>query len=174
MHTAIFLSTLLGSNLSQHWPPKRLGTKTCIAHGSALSRFKVLTVTSIAPNRGSEPAIAFVKEAKDATIFVRGRGNPEKKRDFLRKIGSNLKVEDKRLSVELKNPWKIVAEFNSAPVQRTAACGENLKISKWRREGDSNPRYLLGTHAFQACALNHSATSPTYLITGTYIRTQHS
>ena len=30
----------------------------------------------------------------------------------------------------------------------------------WRREGDSNPRYLLSTHAFQACALNHSATSP--------------
>src|SRR5665213_1787350 len=30
----------------------------------------------------------------------------------------------------------------------------------WRREGDSNPRYLLGIHAFQACALNHSAISP--------------
>src|SRR5579884_1301066 len=30
----------------------------------------------------------------------------------------------------------------------------------WRREGDSNPRYCLGTHAFQACALNHSAISP--------------
>ena len=26
--------------------------------------------------------------------------------------------------------------------------------------GDSNPRYLLGTHAFQACALDHSATHP--------------
>lgn len=31
---------------------------------------------------------------------------------------------------------------------------------EWRRGGDSNPRYLLGIHAFQACALNHSATSP--------------
>ena len=30
----------------------------------------------------------------------------------------------------------------------------------WRREGDSNPRYLLSNHAFQACALNHSAISP--------------
>ena len=106
-----------------------------------------------------EPAIAFVKEAKDATILL-AEGNPEKKRDFLRKIGSNLKVSEKRLSVEFKNPWNIVAEFNSAQVQHTAACGENLKISKWRREGDSNPRYFLGTHAFQACALNHSAISP--------------
>lgn len=26
--------------------------------------------------------------------------------------------------------------------------------------GDSNPRYLLGKHAFQACALDHSATHP--------------
>src|SRR5450759_3283580 len=33
-------------------------------------------------------------------------------------------------------------------------------IMKWRRERDSNPRYLLGIHAFQACALNHSAISP--------------
>ena len=32
---------------------------------------------------------------------------------------------------------------------------------RWRREGDSNSRYFLGTHAFQACALNHSAISPT-------------
>jgi hypothetical protein len=78
-----------------------------------------------------EPAIAFVKEAKDATILL-AEGNPEKKRDFLRKIGSNLKVSEKRLSVEFKNPWNIVAEFNSAQVQHTAACGENLKISKWR------------------------------------------
>ena len=78
-----------------------------------------------------EPAIAFVKEAKDATILL-AEGNPEKKRDFLRKIGSNLKVEDKRLSVELKNPWKIVAEFNSAFLSNIAACGENPKISNWR------------------------------------------
>ena len=30
----------------------------------------------------------------------------------------------------------------------------------WRREGDSNSRCVLGTHALQACALNHSAISP--------------
>src|SRR2546421_7533347 len=38
---------------------------------------------------------------------------------------------------------------------RPAATARN-----WRRERDSNPRYFLGTHAFQACALNHSAISP--------------
>ena len=30
----------------------------------------------------------------------------------------------------------------------------------WRRGGDSNPRYVLRTHAFQACSLSHSDTSP--------------
>ena len=60
-----------------------------------------------------EPAIQFVKEAKTATILLAEK-NPEKNRDFLRKIGSNFQLAEKRLSVELKNPWKIVAEFNSA------------------------------------------------------------
>ena len=40
-----------------------------------------------------------------------------------------------------------------------------FSLQKWRftesrMGGDSNPRYLLGTHAFQACALDHSATHP--------------
>src|SRR5713101_7570888 len=35
-----------------------------------------------------------------------------------------------------------------------------ISIYAWRRGGDSNPRYLLGTHAFQACSLSHSDTSP--------------
>src|SRR6185312_14910177 len=30
----------------------------------------------------------------------------------------------------------------------------------WRRDRDSNSGYLLGIHAFQACALSHSAISP--------------
>lgn len=35
----------------------------------------------------------------------------------------------------------------------------------WRRERDSNPRYALKrTHAFQACDLNHSSTSPSCAI----------
>ena len=42
---------------------------------------------------------------------------------------------------------------------------DRLQI-KWRRGGDSNPRYLLSIHAFQACALNHSATSPLNLFPG--------
>ena len=35
-----------------------------------------------------------------------------------------------------------------------------LNTGELRRERDSNPRYLLGTHAFQACTFDHSDISP--------------
>ena len=106
-----------------------------------------------------EPAIQFVSEAKQATILL-AEGNWEKNRDFLKKIGSNFQVADKSLAVEFKKPWNLLADFNSARTTNLAVSGEKSEKSNWRREGDSNPRYLLGMHAFQACALNHSAISP--------------
>jgi hypothetical protein len=106
-----------------------------------------------------EPAIRFISEAKDAT-FLLAEGNSEKKRDFLKKIGSNFQMAEKSLVVEFKKPWNLLAEFNSDLTIENARQREFSPKSKWRREGDSNPRYLLGIHAFQACALNHSATSP--------------
>jgi hypothetical protein len=46
--------------------------------------------------------------------------------------------------------------------RRTRAAGDESPLAQtgWRREWDSNPRYLLGTHAFQACAFSRSAISP--------------
>ena len=53
------------------------------------------------------------------------------------------------------------ATAHDCDVNQTAwFCSMNIRTSEWRREGDSNPRCFLGTHAFQACALNHSAISP--------------
>ena len=84
-----------------------------------------------------EPVIQFVNEAKQAT-FLLAEGNLEKRRDFLKKIGSNLHVSDKSLAVEFKNPWKFVAEFNSDPMTILARQCENPLKSKWRSQGDSN------------------------------------
>ena len=106
-----------------------------------------------------EPAIQFVLEAKQSTILL-SQGKPEQKRDFLKKIGSNLQLAEKTLAVEFKNPWNLLAEFNSDLMNTNARQREISQKENWRREGDSNPRYLLGIHAFQACALNHSAISP--------------
>jgi hypothetical protein len=85
-----------------------------------------------------EPAIRFVLEAKDATVLL-AEGNQEKKRDFLKKIGSNFQVADKSLTVEFKNPWNLLAEFNSDLTSSHARQREKSEISNWRREGDSNP-----------------------------------
>ena len=97
---------------------------------------------AIAANRKSrfEPAIEFIKEAKNGT-FLLAEGNREKNRDFLQKVGSNFLVAEKSLSVVFKNPWKIVAEFNSELVTSHAAGGKSNEKSNWRRGGDSNPRY---------------------------------
>ena len=84
-----------------------------------------------------EPAIRFVSEAKQATVLL-AEGNAEGKRDFLKKIGSNLQVKDRTLTVEFKKPWYLLADFNSARLNTHAACGEISEIRNWRREGDSN------------------------------------
>ena len=88
-----------------------------------------------------EPAIQFVSEAKQATILL-AEGNREKKRDFLKKIGSNFQVADKSLAVEFKKSWNLLAEFNSARITTLAVSGAKSEISNWRREGDSNPTIL--------------------------------
>ncbi len=87
-----------------------------------------------------EPVIQFVNEAKQAT-FLLAEGNLEKRRDFLKKIGSNLQVADKSLTVEFKNPWNYVAEFNSDPTTILARQRENPLKSNWRRGRDSNSRH---------------------------------
>jgi site-specific DNA recombinase len=106
-----------------------------------------------------EPAKWFVKSLKqsnfhDSTLTV------EQKRDLLKKTGSNLTVASQHLTVSFKNPWKLVSEWNASPHSGADISGEHPELLKWRREGDSNPRYCLGTRAFQARALNHSAISP--------------
>lgn len=38
-----------------------------------------------------------------------------------------------------------------------------LENSAWRREGDSNPRWLLATPDFESGTFDHSDTSPQYV-----------
>ena len=74
-------------------------------------------------------------------MFLISEKNPEKNRDCLKKFGSNFQLADKSLSVEFKNPWKIIAKFNSSFISSSSDHTENSQILNWRREGDSNPRY---------------------------------
>ncbi len=86
-----------------------------------------------------EPAIQFVLAAKQAA-FLLAEGNLEAKRDFLKKIGSNLQMADKSLAVQFKKPWNLLADCNSQWTSSTARQRKICPESKWRRGGDSNPR----------------------------------
>ena len=83
-------------------------------------------------------------------------GNGEKNRDFLKKIGSNFQVAEKSLTVEFKNPWNLLAEFNSDSTTSNARQREISQKSNWRRERDSNPRCPFG-----ACTLSRRVPSAT-------------
>ena len=127
--------------------PEYVSKKHILVNRKAELRGKLEALEENRANR-FEPAIQFVQEAKNATILLAER-NPEKNRDFLRKIGSNFHVAEKSLSVEFKSPWKIVADFNYQRSPVLAACGEKSQISNWRRGRDSNPRDAHASNGFQ-------------------------
>ena len=126
--------------------PEYVSKKHILVNRKAELRGKL---ESFATNRHNrfEPAMQFVLEAKHASKLL-SEGNPEQKRDFLKKIGSNFQVAEKSLAVELLNPWQFVAEFNSDPVPVAAPQGENQKTERWRRGRDSNPRWACAHTTF--------------------------
>jgi len=90
-----------------------------------------------------EPAIRFVKAANEA-VFLAESDDDEKKRDFLKKNGSNLRIENKRLQFEARGAWKIVANpgrlahpENAAREGRAASHGRSDQDLSKRRGGDS-------------------------------------
>lgn len=86
-----------------------------------------------------EPAIRFVKAATAATLLV-SSGNQEQKRDFLKKIGSNLVLVEKSLALTFKNPWNLAADFTASLPASITRDHQVPQKSNWRREGDSNSR----------------------------------
>jgi hypothetical protein len=120
--------------------PKYVSKKHDLVNQKAELKGKLEALEHKRQNR-FEPAIRFISEAKRATILL-STGKPEEKRDFLRKIGSNFQVAEKSLAVEFKNPWNLLAEFNSDLTTSNARQRENPSKDLWRREGDSNPTVL--------------------------------
>jgi len=51
-------------------------------------------------------------------------------------------VADKSLAVEFKNPWNLLADFNSDLSNTHARQRVKSEKSNWRRGGDSNPTVL--------------------------------
>ncbi|MBM3204584.1 hypothetical protein FJZ48_01225 [Candidatus Uhrbacteria bacterium] len=78
-----------------------------------------------------EPARAFVKSLNHATELIQS-GDKSEMTAFLKQIGSNHILFDKRISFSPKIPYKLAAE-------RSEADSPNLRIPFWRRQGESNP-----------------------------------
>ena len=96
-------------------------------------------------NHWLEPAIKFILDAKQAGIIAL-QENLSKKRDFLKKIGSNRILRERELFIELNSVWQIIIKWGLS-AQRALACpresGEkNLKNTNhtdWLGDRESNP-----------------------------------
>ena len=75
------------------------------------------------------------------------------------KVSSGDTVEAGRASRRACSPSRTQTWFLTQPVSAKQKAPRGAFV--WRREWDSNPRYVLRrTHAFQACDLNRSSISP--------------
>ena len=90
-------------------------------------------------NNRFELAINFIKEASQAEKCAQ-QENPERIRDFLKKIGSNFRIADRTLACDFKNAFKIAEKYHAEALCAEAISYDFAKSENWRRGGDSNPR----------------------------------
>src|SRR5262249_39040470 len=96
-----------------------------------------------------EPVIRFVKSLQEATLTASST-DITKKRDFLKKNGSNLTLATRRLRWEPRGPWKSVAKHGPfahqhiAPASAGAMCAGETRPSFFNAEElGFEPRRLL-------------------------------
>jgi len=82
-------------------------------------------------NNRFELAINFIKEANQAEKCAQ-QENPERIRDFLKKIGSNFRIADRTLFLDFKNPFKILAEAEPRLWRDEATIAQNPNFEIWR------------------------------------------
>ena len=89
-------------------------------------------------NNRFELAIAFLKDTNQAEKYAQEE-NPERIRDFLKKIGSNFRIADRTLVCDFKNAWVIAEKYHSK-AQRTGKTSYGFaKSETWLGREDSNP-----------------------------------
>ena len=96
-------------------------------------------------NNRFELAIAFLKDANQAEKYAQ-QENPERIRDFLKKIGSNFRIADRTLACDFKNAFKIAEKYHAEALCAEASNLDFSKCDSRRRGRDSNPRYPKAQH----------------------------
>ena len=84
---------------------------------------------------------AFLKDANQAEKYAQ-QENPERIRDFLKKIGSNFRIADRTLACDFKNAFKIAEKYHAEALCAEATSFNFAECKTWRRGWDSNPRNL--------------------------------
>ncbi len=82
-------------------------------------------------NNRFELAIAFLKEANQAEKYAQ-QENPERIRDFLKKIGSNFRIADRTLVLDFKNAFKIAEKYHAEALCAEAVSYDFTKSENWR------------------------------------------
>ena len=103
-------------------------------------------------NNRFELAIAFLKDANQAEKYAQ-QENPERIRDFLKKIGSNFRLSGQKLFLDFKFPFKITAEAEPRQRRGEATIAQNPNFENWRRGRDSNSRSAFTDDSFQDCSI---------------------
>ena len=90
-------------------------------------------------NNRFELAVAFLKDANQAEKYAQ-QENPERIRDFLKKIGSNFRIADRTLVLDFKNAFKIAEKYHTEALCAEATSFNFVECKTWRRGRDSNSR----------------------------------
>jgi len=85
-------------------------------------------------NNRFELAIAFLKEANQAEKYAQ-QENPERIRDFLKKIGSNFRITERTLSFPLKNAWILAGKYHAEALCAVATSFNFAECKTSRRGG---------------------------------------
>ena len=101
-------------------------------------------------NNRFELAINFIKEANQAEKYAQ-QENPERIRDFLKKIGSNFRIADRTLVLDFKNAFKIAEKYHAEALCAEATSCDFAKSENWRRGWDSNPREGCPSNTLAGC-----------------------
>ena len=82
-------------------------------------------------NNRFELAIAFLKDANQAEKYAQ-QENPERIRDFLKKIGSNFRIADRTLVLDFKNAFKIAEKYHAEALCAEATSFNFAECKTWR------------------------------------------
>jgi DNA invertase Pin-like site-specific DNA recombinase len=78
-----------------------------------------------------EPLIRFLKATNQAEKIAL-QENPERIRDFLKKIGSNFHIAERTLAVNLKKPWRVARSWHSVSLCDTPHSAVSGESENWR------------------------------------------